>query len=402
MICKMPQPVAILNMKETQSSRIIHHVKGVSEGPIVVFFGGIHGNEPAGVTALEKVLIDLDPKVIKGEIYGIYGNLKALSTNKRFIEKDLNRIWTEDRVKALPTKQRLTAEEEEQVELFDIIQGILKTNNNPVYFIDFHTTSSPTLPFITINDALINRYFSMHFPVPIVLGIEEYLEGPLLSYLNKQGYVSLGFEAGQHTDTDSVTNCEAFIYLSIVIAGLSAMENFIRYPNFYRTLRNQARGLREVFEVMYKYEIKPFEEFKMNPGFVSFQKIKLGDELALSNDTIIKSPITARLFMPLYQKQGEDGFFIIRTIPVFFLKLSALLRKIRADQLLTLLPGISWFDKKRGILRANLKVTRFMAKSIFHLLGYRNKQEDKTHLLLYNRERVARNYLYEKSGWFHA
>lgn len=402
MIYKMPQPVAILNKKETKPGRIIHHVKGISEGPLVVFFGGIHGNEPAGVTALEKVLIELDPSVIKGEIYGIYGNLKALSTNKRFIEKDLNRIWTEERVKALPKKQTLTAEEEEQVELFDIIQEILKSTSSPVYFIDFHTTSSPTLPFITINDALINRYFSMNFPVPIVLGIEEYLEGPLLSYLNKQGYVSLGFEAGQHTDLDSVTNCEAFIYLSIVIAGLSPMENFVRYPNFYSTLRNQARGLREVFEVMYKYEIKPFEEFKMNPGFVSFQKIKLGDELALSNESIIKSPITARLFMPLYQKQGEDGFFIIRTIPAFFLRLSALLRKIRADQLLTLLPGISWFDKKRGILRANLKVTRFMAKSIFHLLGYRNKQEDKTHLLLYNRERVARNNLYENAGWFHS
>jgi succinylglutamate desuccinylase len=365
----------------------------------VVFFGGIHGNEPAGVIALENTLKLLDSSEIKGEIYGIYGNLKALDANKRFIEKDLNRIWTTKRVQELSKKASLSAEEEEQAELYEIIKAILKDNDAPVYFIDFHTTSSPTLPFITINDALINRDFSLCFPVPIVLGIEEYLEGPLLSYLNKEGYVSLGFEAGQHSDHCSVVNCEAFIYLTLVTAGLAPMEYFVRYPLYYKTLRNQARGLREVFEVMYKYEIKPFEEFVMNPGFVSFQKINKGDELALSNDEIIKSPITARLFMPLYQKQGEDGFFIIQTIPKFFLNLSAVLRKVRADRLLTLLPGISWQDKKKGVLRANLKVTRFMAKSVFHLLGYRSKQQDKTHLILYNRERVAQRDMYTYSTW---
>ena len=217
----MPQPTSVLTQRSIKSKRIIRHVKGYERGPKIIFFGGIHGNEPAGVIALENTLKLLDPSEIKGEVYGIYGNLKALELNKRFIEKDLNRIWTTKRVRELSRKAFLSAEEEEQVELFDIINEILKDNEDPIYFIDFHTTSSPTLPFITINDALINRDFSMCFPVPIVLGIEEYLEGPLLSYLNKEGYVSLGFEAGQHTDHCSVVNCEAFIYLTLVISGLA-------------------------------------------------------------------------------------------------------------------------------------------------------------------------------------
>lgn len=395
----MPQTESLILRKEIQKKRIIHHVKGSKKGPKLVFFGGIHGNEPAGVQALENTLKLLEPNDIQGEVIGIYGNLKALKENRRFLNKDLNRIWTTQRIKELRTKTILSAEEEEQAELYDIILELLEGNESPIYFIDFHTTSSPTLPFITINDALINRDFSMFFPVPIVLGIEEYLEGPMLSYLNKEGYVSLGFEAGQHVDPCSVTNCEAFIYLSLVAAGSVPLEYFVRHPLYYKTLRNQARGLREVFEVMYKYEIKPFEDFKMNPGFVSFQKVRKGDELALSNETIIEAPISARLFMPLYQKEGEDGFFIIRSIPQFFLSLSAVLRRIKADNLLTILPGISWQNKKEGTLRANLKITRFLAKSIFHLLGFRSKQVDKSHLVLYNRERVAQTDLYKGSLW---
>lgn len=77
-----------------------------------------------------------------------------------------------------------------------------------------------------------------------------------------------------------------------------------------------------------------------------------------------------------------------------------MLRKLKADNLLTFLPGIKWHNKTEGVLRANLKVANFFAKSIFHLLGYRNKQHDKTHLLLYNRERVSKNDMYKELNWY--
>jgi len=386
--------------KQLGSERIIHCVKGTQKGPKLIFFGGIHGNEPAGVKALEKVLKDLNPEKIKGEVYGIYGNLKALHQSKRFIDKDLNRIWTSENMAKLRNKTALSPEEAEQKELLLVLKPLLENNQDPIYFIDFHTTSSPSVPFITINDALINRAFSKRFPVPIVLGIEEYLEGPLLSYLNKEGYVSLGFEAGQHEDPAAVGNCEAFIFMSLVISGAAVKDAVVEYQECLKTLRDQAKGLTKVFEVTFKYNIKPFEDFVMNPGFKSFQKIAEGEELAVSDGRVIKAPESAHLFMPLYQKQGEDGFFVIRSIPSFFLKLSAMLRKLGADQILTFLPGITWIDKTKGVLRADLRITRFLAKSIFHLLGYRSRQEDKNYIVLYNRERVARNNLYKSTSWY--
>lgn len=381
-------------------NRIFHHIKGKHPGSTIVFFAGMHGNEYAGVNALNNVLNGINKKAISGEIYGVYGNIKALQQNKRFLETDLNRMWTLKQLDNLEQKDVLNQEEQEQKELFYFVKQLLISDKNPIYFIDLHTTSSKTLPFITINDALINRKFSGCFPVPVVLGIEEYLEGPLLSYLNTLGYLSMGFESGQHTDPSAVINCEAFIHLALRHSGHIESHSIEEVHTYENILKTASGNLSSIFEVIYKYHIQPKEVFSMKDGFVSFQKIKKGTLLATTDGKDINSDYTAKLFMPLYQKSGNDGFFIIRPIPRFFLKLSVILRTYNADSLLTLLPGISWENKRLGVLKANLSVTRFMVKSVFHLFGYRNKQLDKTHLLLYNRERVSKNEMYQNEHWY--
>lgn len=385
---------------ENKPNRIFHHLKGEYPGSTIVFFGGIHGNEFAGVDALNKVLNKVDEKTLHGEIYAVYGNIKALKENKRFLELDLNRMWTSDKLDALEAKSHYIEEEEEQIELFNFIKDLFKKNHSALYFIDLHTTSSKSLPFITINDALINRKFSQCFPVPIVLGIEEYLEGPLLSYLNKLGYVSLGFEAGQHVDPQSTKSCVAFISLVLKHTGHLLNDELGDIKKHEKVLKEASKNVSSIFEVIYKHHIEPKEIFVMKPGFESFQTIEKGTLLATSNGERLYSDFNAQLFMPLYQNSGNDGFFIIRVIPRFFLKLSETLRRIKADSLLTLLPGITWHNKKQGVLKANLSVTRFLAKSIFHLFGYRNKQLDETHLLLYNRERVSKREMYKNENWY--
>ena len=158
-----------------ETKRIIGHIKGELPGPTLIFFGGIHGNEQSGVTALERVFKELGmaPFSFKGSAYGIRGNIPALLIGKRFIEKDLNRIWTHSRIENINKKtgEQLSVEDKELVAIYELISGILDNEKGPFYFIDFHTTSSKTLPFITINDALINRRFAKLFPVPIILGI---------------------------------------------------------------------------------------------------------------------------------------------------------------------------------------------------------------------------------------
>lgn len=98
--------------------------------------------------------------------------------------------------------------------------------------------------------------------------------------------------------------------------------------------------------------------------------------------------------MPLYQGKGEDGFFIIRTIPNLFLWLSKFMRNRELDRLLVLLPGVSWGDSHRESLLVNKKIARFLAKDLFHLLGYRSKTLGKTHYIMKNRERASKKEAY--------
>jgi len=389
-----------LETKETMlNKRIIVKIEGEKTGPTVVFFSGIHGNETAGVLALKETLTKINHTDVNGTVYGVIGNIKALEQNQRYVETDLNRIWTTENLKKLKTKKDINSEEQELKDLFMLLSEILKTNKGPFYFIDLHTTSSGTLPFITINDALINRKFSNQFPVPIVLGIEEYLNGPLLSYINELGYVSLGFESGQHDDIEAVVNAKAFVYLTLCFSGVIIKENS-RFFKCFNQLNSAANNVSNVFEIVHLHSIKIDDSFKMLNGFKSFQKIKKGNELATSNNIKIKSEYRGRIFMPLYQEKGNEGFFIIKKIQPLFLNVSAVLRKIKGDALLVLLPGVSWENKEKHVLKVNLKTAKYLAKQIFHLFGYRNKQEEGTHLKLFGRERTSRVEMYNKTDWY--
>lgn len=381
-------------------NRVLANIKGAKKGPTIVFFGGIHGNETSGVFALKDALDGINPSHVHGHIYGIVGNFKALQLQQRFVDEDLNRLWTKERIAEIKNKSVLNTEEQSLLELLDILNKILESNKPPFYFIDLHSTSSKTLPFITINDALINRKFSSQFPVPIVLGIEEYLQGPLLSYINEMGYVSLGFESGQHDDLRAITNNIAFIYLSLVYSGILEKKGVVKFKNYYEQLQNQAANMVNVFEVIYLHTIKPTDTFNMHTGFKSFQNITKGTKLALSNNIEVKAKYSGVMFMPLYQQRGNDGFFIINPINPFLLKLSTVLRHIKIDNLLVILPGVSWLNKKEGILQVNLKIAKYFAKSLFHLLGYRNRHLTPTHLRLNNRERVAKTAIYKNEKWY--
>ncbi|MEJ2003534.1 MAG: succinylglutamate desuccinylase/aspartoacylase family protein [Cyclobacteriaceae bacterium] len=370
------------------------------KGPTVIFTAGIHGNEPSGVFALQDVLSEISgsPDIISGNVYALAGNLSALRQGKRYNERDLNRIWTRDRIKRLENSAEpdsVVMDIREQYELHTEIKSIIQGKEGPFFFIDLHTTSSHTIPFLTINDTMINRKFALKFPIPVILGIEEYLNGPLLSYINELGYVACGFEAGQHEEHISYRNQISYIYLVLEACGILADGDEITMHK--QAIASQTKGRHDFFEISEYYRIKDGEEFIMKPGFSNFQRIPRNTLLATSNGKELYSEKKGLIFMPLYQKQGEDGYFLIRRVSAFALWLSALLRKIRFDHVLTWLPGVSWLSEEKDRMRVDLRVARFLAQDLFHLLGYRTKQRGKDYLIITNRERASRTDEYR--GW---
>ena len=382
--------------------RIIGDVGTGKAGPVAVFFGGIHGNETAGVEALEQLVSELvqNESELQGRVIAIRGNIQALQAKKRYLDEDLNRLWTKESIMRIRIKPVLLAEEREMLEILDFLEKVIDTSQGPFYFFDLHTTSGKSNPFLTINDALVNRKFATYIPVPTILGIEEHLSGPLLSFVNQLGYVALGFEAGQHEDPKSVERCKAFSYLSLQTAGILERINTRSPDPNYELLYNPAFGEQTFFEVIEVYKVGEFEVFRMLPGYESFQPVAKGQPVALHQGNQVLFPHNANIFMPLYQSQGKEGFFVIRKVPAVFLSLSVLFRKFRFDNLLVLFPGVSWENKKKEILRVDRRLAKFMTKQIFHLLGYRLRIVDGRYLRMYNRERATKKQTYHEAAWW--
>ena len=387
-----------------RAGRVVGICRGREPGPTLVCFGGIHGNEPAGVKALERVFGELSGKqgLRAGTLIGIRGNLGALVREQRYLDRDLNRMWTEAQIDAIASREEAArgSEEQELAEIYQLLNHIRETSSPPFYFVDLHTTSSPTLPFVTMNDAVINRKFARLFPVPVILGIEEFLEGPLLSFINRWGYVSIGFESGQHSDIRSVDRATDFVRMALVYAGLLPAGEDPEFEERRVRLREAAQGDHRFYEVLYRHALQLPERFRMIPGLRSFQAMPRGALLAHDDGVPIYMKKRGILFMPLYQRQGEEGFFLIRRIPVWALRFSAWLRKFRFQDVLAWLPGIRWEHPGSDKLLVNLRIARFLSRPIFHLLGYRVYLRDRTHLALTNRERAARNSEYEDTFWF--
>ena len=373
-----------------QSDRILAKIEGTKNAPTVVVIAGIHGNERAGVEASKRVLHKIKEENImfKGNLYMLLGNINGLNKGVRFEDVDLNRIWKQENIITINNNYVPTSNEvKEQIELYKLIKEILKNEIGPFYFLDLHTTSAASVPFITISDSLNNRKFSSNFPVPVVLGIEEYLDGPLLTFINEYGHVALGFEGGEHYDEKSIINCEAFIWKALVHSKCLSKKNISNYKKYKNNLSELCCKY-EFFEINYRYVLKNNEDFKMNLGFKNFEKIKKNQQLALSNGTIIRANEDGRIFMPLYQELGEDGFFILQKISKFWLKASLIARKLKINHFLRLIPGVEKASENNYTLIVDPKIAKYLAKDIFHLFGYRKQifKDEKYHFIKRDRK----------------
>lgn len=362
-----------------------------AKGPTLIFIGGIHGNEPSGVFALHSVLNELQHlnPPFRGEIFGFAGNLTGLSRGVRYVDKDLNRIWKSDVISEADSEGGIAAaecvEEKEQRELHQVLKKAYR-KKCPVYIFDLHTTSSESQPFITIGDTIRNRIFAMKFPIPIILGIEEQIEGTLLNYVSDLGFITMGFESGQHDALTSIQVHIALIWLVLYNARCMESKHIPNLLDHYKTLAKSVHDDQKIFEVRYRYDISTLKKFSMNPGFQNFQKVGKGVNIAQCENGKIFSRERGSIFLPLYQNQGDDGFFMVREIIPFWLRVSSLLRKMRLEKILPCLPGIQKHPATENTLIVNTKIARWYVLEFFHLLGYRRETKENGKLIVTKRK----------------
>ena len=90
-------------VETAQEREIGRYDSGAPElGPALLVVAGVHGNEPAGVVAAERVLKALREREpgLKGRLVALRGNLGALAAGRRFLGRDLNRGWSAASIEA--------------------------------------------------------------------------------------------------------------------------------------------------------------------------------------------------------------------------------------------------------------------------------------------------------------
>lgn len=174
--------------------------KTSTEGPIIGFIGGIHGNEICGVEAINKIIKQIDNCEINlkvGEIKFLpIANPEAYKAKKRFCEINLNRVFIKKEDPKL-YEEKLAQEVIKFIESCDVIIDLHSNHvgGEPFVFQDFSDDKSTAL----INDLPIKA---------IMKGwVELYGESEdttSIDYTYEVGKYGVTIECGAHDDPSSI------------------------------------------------------------------------------------------------------------------------------------------------------------------------------------------------------
>lgn len=358
---------------DAPNTRVLGRYTAGRDGPAVVVIGALHGNEPAGLSAFARVLGRLRAAgtPLRGELVGVAGNLRALAAGRRFIDRDLNRRWTPANIARIASGGGVSSEDQETLELLGVFLPLMR--RGPVSFIDLHSTSGVSTPFSCMADVLRNRPLALALPIPVVLGLEEVIEGSMLGYLCDLGHVGVCVEAGQHDDPRTIEGHESALWLMLVAAGALAAEDVPDLAAHHARLAAVNVGKPAVCEIRHRHVVGPDDEpFVMEPGYFNFRPVTQGQVVAADR----KGPVQVReaglIMLPRYQGEGDDGFFIARPVSRLALRVSAAVRALRLDVLVPYLPGVSRHPERADHYIADPAVARVAVRQVFHLFGYRH------------------------------
>lgn len=299
------------------NTRTIGSIEGEGEGPTIIALAGVHGNETPGVQAVQKVLEEVrefQPH-FKGELIGLRGNMGALEQDVRYIDEDMNRLWFPsilEKIQETPEGDIDSYERREVKRLLEELNTIIDDANEPTILVDLHTFSAEGYMFMITSpdDQQLDLLSELY--APMVFGIEETLRGTTLAYYQTQEIISFGLEGGQHYNELTSYNMTASLMLLLCASGAVDPEEIPVVEEYQQHLKAHTEKLPAQVELVYQHIIEPGDQFSMRPGYKNFQPIKKGEWLANDKHGKIIAETDGFILMPLYQKQGDDGFFIIK------------------------------------------------------------------------------------------
>ena len=355
--------------------------KGI-QGPTLLVTAGVHGNEPAGLEAIGRVLQTLHgcDAPLRGRVVALRGNLGALAVGSRYLSRDLNRGWSASALAAIRAKPAAdrSSEDREQLELIELFLEVERTASGPVLFIDLHTSSADGSPFLCLADTIDNRRLGALTGVPVILGIEENLAGASLEWFADRGISGFAVEGGQHTSAAAVDNLEAVVWqLLVQLRMLSAA--VVDIERHRARIRAAVGAAPSIVEITYRHAISSEDAFRMQPDLANFDTVAAGQLLATDRSGELRAPSACYVMLPLYQALGDDGFFLARRVGWLRRWSAKWSRALSLDRLLVLLPGVRRDPDDVDTLLVTPGAASRRVIAALHLLGFRKERERSGH-----------------------
>jgi len=158
------------------------------DDPDIAVIGGIHGDEPCGVRAIERVL-DADPDVDRA-VALVVANERALEADQRYVDEDLNRVFPGD-PNGESHESRLAARIHEAI-------GDCTT-------LSMHSTQSSREAFALVKRLDdFSRRICPHLSVSAVVDVGAYDKGRLFEAVPQTIEVECGYQ-GSEQATENAT-----------------------------------------------------------------------------------------------------------------------------------------------------------------------------------------------------
>lgn len=258
-------------------------ITGLAPGPTVAIFAGVHGNERAGVYALQQLLPTLT--VTKGTLYIAFANPPAIEANVRMIAKNLNRCFYKGNTGTDPEDVRAR----ELMTVLDKCDALL----------DLHMFyDQKDKPFVICEDNALD--LAQKLDVDIISTNWTAVEpGGTDGYMYENGKIGVCVECGPLALSEEYTDFT-----------IKTIYQFLSY--FDMTDQDIVFSAKPKRLVRAKMAIhKTSESFVLSPGLRDFQKLTDGQLLASDGTKTFTAKANECIIFPHYNARvGEEAYII--------------------------------------------------------------------------------------------
>src|SRR3989339_196918 len=263
----------------------IIQLNGREKGTISIVLVGVHGDEKCGVEALEKILPNLE--IERGTVLFGYGNPRAIETNKRYTEVNLNRMFNHN--------EQFTTSEKESYE-YGRAQFLKNYLNEAEALLDIHASSIPNSKAFAICEANAKEIVKF-FPINLVVsGFDKVEPGGTDYYMNSIGKVGICLECGYMKDPQSIKIAEESVFAFLKARG---------------HIKNNLIPQKQAYVRMFKKYFAKTDKFTLSKLFENFEVLKENQLIGIDGQEEVKtSKQSLILFAHKGTKVGDEVFLL--------------------------------------------------------------------------------------------